>query len=120
MINPTPQFEEKMLREYDDKFGSYTEGAYYEKEDTNLGDEMKSFLLSKFHELEEYYAVKCAEHEEQYRESLVKEVEGMIHDLEKSENDIIKKAQYSWMIDVRCVRERIAAITKIIEIIRGK
>lgn len=39
-----PQFQQQAREKFDEKYGSYCEGEFYEKEDTNLGDEMRSDL----------------------------------------------------------------------------
>lgn len=41
------------IQEFREKFGSYTEGAFYEKEDANLGEEMESFFTAKIKEAEQ-------------------------------------------------------------------
>lgn len=57
-------FLHNKLEEFDEKFGNYCEGAFYEKEDVNLGDELKAFLSESIEQAKE-------EEREKYVDALI-------------------------------------------------
>jgi hypothetical protein len=65
---------EKIEQRLQKHFPGYFEGAFYEKEDTNLGDELVDFILSEL---------------EAYKAELRKEIEGMKYIFERPKEDYL-------------------------------